>query len=55
MLSDDTRILESNQYQISVKEPFIIYADLPFIIEKIDRCKNNPESSSKTKVSNIFY
>ena len=48
-------ILESNHYQISVKEPFIIYADLEFIIEKIDRCKNNPESSSETNVSNIFY
>ena len=28
-----------------------IYADLGYIIEKIDGCKNNLENSSKTKVS----
>ena len=50
MLSEDTKILEFNQYQIFDKAPFIIYADLECIIEKIDRCKNNPENSSTTKV-----
>ena len=33
------------------KEPFILYADLECIIQKIDGCKNNPENSSTTKVS----
>ena len=33
------------------KGPFIIYADLECITEKIDGFKNNPENSSKTKVS----
>ena len=47
----NTKILEFNQYQKSDKAPFIIYADLECIIEKIDGCKNNPESSSTTKVS----
>ena len=42
---------ELNQYQKSDKAPFIIYADLECIIEKIDGCKNNPEYSSTTKVS----
>ena len=51
MPSEDTKILEFNQYQKSDKAPFIIYADLECIIEKIDGCKNNPESSSTTKVS----
>ena len=51
MASDDTKILEFNQYQKSDKAPFIIYADLECIIEKIDECKNNPENSSTTKVS----
>ena len=51
MPSEDTEILGSNQYQKSDKAPFIIYADLECLIEKIDGCKNNPESSSKTKVS----
>ena len=48
---DDTKILEFNQYQKSNKAPFIIYADLEYIIEKTDGSKNNPENSSATKVS----
>ena len=51
MPSDDIEILEFNQYQKCDEAPFIIYADLECTIEKIDGCKNNPESSSKTKVS----
>ena len=51
MFSEDIEILEFNQYQKSDKAPFIIYADLECIIEKIDGCKNNPENSSTTKVS----
>ena len=49
--SDDTKILEFNQYQKSNKAPFIIYTDLECIIEKTDGSKNNPENSSTTKVS----
>ena len=51
MLSQDTKILEFNQYQKSDKAPFIIYVDLECIIEKNDGCKNNSENSSTTKVS----
>ena len=51
MPSDDTEILEFNQYQRSDKAPFIIYADLECIIEKIDGCKNNSENLSTTKIS----
>ena len=51
MPSEDTKILEFNQYQKSEKAPFIIYADLECIIEKIDGCKNNPENGSTAKVS----
>ena len=50
MPSEDTKILEFNQYQKSDKAPFIIYADLECLIEKIDGRKNNPENSSATKV-----
>ena len=31
--------------------PFVIYADLECLIEKIDGCKKNLENSSTTKVS----
>ena len=51
MPSKDTKVLELNQYQKSDKVPFIIYADLQCIIEKIDGCKNNLKKSSTTKVS----
>ena len=46
MSSEDTKILEFNQYQKSDRAPLIIYADL----EWIDGCKNNPRNSSTTKV-----
>ena len=51
MLSEDTKVLEFNQYQNSDKALFIIYADLKCVIEKIDWCKNNFDNSSTTKVS----
>ena len=35
MPSEDTKILEFNQSQKSDKAPFIIYADLQCLIEKI--------------------
>ena len=44
MPSEDTKILELNQYRKSYKAPFVIYADLECVIEKIDGCKNNPEN-----------
>ena len=50
MPSEDTKILEFNQYQKSDKAPFIIYADLECLIKKIDGCINNPENSSAIKV-----
>ena len=51
MPSEDTKILEFNQYQNFNKASFIIYADLECIIENINRYKKNPENSSTTKVS----
>ena len=51
MPSEDTKMLELSQYQKSDKGPFIIYADLDCILEKIDGWKNNPKNSSTTKVS----
>ena len=49
--SQDTKIFEFNEYQKSDIVSFIIYADLECIIEKIDGCINNHESSSTTKAS----
>ena len=50
MPSEDTKMVEFNQYQKFDKSPFIIYADLEYLIEKNDRCKNNPEISTIARV-----
>ena len=54
MPSDDTKILEFNQYQRPDKAPLIIYADLECIIKKFDGCKNNPENPSTTKSKRTY-
>ena len=38
MSSKDTKILEFNQYQKSDKAPFVTYAALECLTEKIDDC-----------------
>ena len=55
MPSEYTKILEFNQYQKYDKAPFVFYADLECIIQKIDGCTTNRENSSTTKVSEIFH
>ena len=54
MSFEDNKILEFNQYRKSDKAPFIIYADLECIIEKIDGNKNNPENSLTKNLSKII-
>ena len=50
MHSEDTRILEFNQYQKSDNISAIISADLEPLMKIIGRCKNNSEKSSTIKV-----
>ena len=50
MPSEDTKVLEFNQYLKSYKAPHLIYADLECSIEEIDGCENNNENSSTAKV-----
>ena len=50
MPSEKDNILEFNQYMKSDKTPYIIFADIESLIKKIDRCANNPEKSSITKM-----
>ena len=49
--SEDTEILEFNNYQKSDQVPFIIQAVFECMIGKIDGYKNNPENSSTLKAS----
>ena len=51
MPSEHTKILEFNQYQNSDEAPFIIYADLECLTEKINERKINPENSSTAEVN----
>ena len=50
MPSERNKVLKFNQYMKSDKMPYIIYADLESLIEKIDGCANNPEKSLTTKI-----
>ena len=48
--SEETKILEFNQYQNSDKVSFLIYLYRECLIEKIDGYKNNPENSATIKL-----
>ena len=49
MPTKDNNIIKYNQGEKSIKLPFIIYADLECLLEKMDTCYNNPEESSATE------
>ena len=43
MPEEDNKILKYNHGEKSMRVPFIIYADLECLAEKINTCHNNPE------------
>ena len=49
MPEEDNKILKQNQGEKSMKVPFIIYAELEYLLEKKNTCHNNPEKSSQLK------
>ena len=51
MPTKNNNIIKYNQGEKSLELPFIIYADLECLLEKIDTCYNNPEESSTTKIN----
>ena len=51
MPNEDNKIIKYNQGEKSIKSPFIIYADLECLLEKISTCYNNPEKSSTTEIN----
>ena len=51
MPKEDNKILKYNLGEKSMRVPFIIYADLEFLLNKISTCHNNPEKSSTTKIN----
>ena len=50
MLSEKDNILKFNQYMKSDKMPYIIHTKIESLLKRIDRCADNPENSSTTKV-----
>ena len=51
MPTKDNNIIKYNQGEKSIKLPFIIYADLECLLEKMDACYNNPKESSTTEIN----
>ena len=51
MPEEDNKILKYNQEEKSMKAPFIVYADLESLIEKMKTCHNNPEKLSTVKIA----
>ena len=51
MPNEDNKIIEYNQGEKSIRSPFIIYADLECLLEKISTCYNNTEKSSTTEIN----
>ena len=51
MPTNDNNKIKYNQGEKSVKLPFIVYADLECLLEKMSTCYNNPEESSTTKIN----
>ena len=49
MPNENSKILKYNPGEKPLKVPFIIYADLECLLEKIDTCQNNPEKSYTEK------
>ena len=50
-MPEKDKILKYNQGEKSMKVPFIIYADVESLLEKINTCHNNTEKSSTTKIN----
>ena len=51
MPNEDNKIIKYNQGEKNIKLPFIIYADLECLIEKMSTCYNNPKESSTTELN----
>ena len=51
MPEECNKILKYNQEEKSMKVPFIIYADLESLNEKMNTYHNNPEKSSTTRIN----
>ena len=51
MPTKDINIIKYNQGEKSIKLPFVVYADLECLHEKMSTCQNNPNESSTTEIN----
>ena len=51
MPTKDNSIIKYNQGEKSIKLPFVVYADLECLLEKMSTCQNNPNKSSTTEIN----
>ena len=51
MSTKDNNIIKYNQGEKSIKLPFVIYADLECLLEKMGTCINNLNESSTTEIN----
>ena len=51
MSNENNKIIKYIQGEKSIKLPFIIYADLECLLDKMSTCYNNPEESSTTEIN----
>ena len=51
MPTKDNNTIKDNQGEKSLKLPFVVYADLECLLEKMSACYNNSEESSTTKIN----
>ena len=51
MPTKNNNIIKYNHGEKSMKLPFVVYADLECLLEKMSACINNPNESSTTKIN----
>ena len=51
MPTKDNKTIKHNQGEKSIKLPFVVYANLECLLEKIITCQNNPNESSTTEIN----
>ena len=51
MPTKDNNTIKYNRGEKYIKLPFVVYADLECLLEKMSTCYNNPEESSTTKIN----
>ena len=51
MPTKDNNNIKYNHGEKSLKLPFLVYADLECLLEKMSTCQNNPNKSSTTKIN----